>query len=51
VLKLKPDDFRSMSLGEFCLAMDGHMMTVGGGKKPLKWNDVLDLKDKTNVTN
>lgn len=52
VLKLRVDDFWNMSLGEFCLAMDGHIMAQGGqAKKPLKWNDVLDEMDRVNVTN
>ena len=42
MLKLRPDEFRSMSMGEFSLALDGHLMTVGIKKSDLTWNDVLE---------
>ncbi len=48
MLKLKPDDFRAMSIGEFALAMDGHLMSIGAKKKGATWNDVLEAEAKAN---
>jgi len=44
VLKFTPDQFRAMSPGEFILAMDGHLMSIGAYKSGLSWNDVLELE-------
>jgi len=42
VLKLSPDVFRKMSIGEFICAVDGHVLMNGGGKKGVTKNELLE---------
>ena len=46
MLKYKPDEFRSLSMGEFTLALEGYGMANGTYKgDKLTWNDVLDAEE------
>lgn len=43
MLKLSPDSFRAMSVCEFCLAVDGHMMASGVKQEGITKNEVLEM--------
>lgn len=44
MLKYTPEQFRSMSLGEFMMAMDGQAMANGTYKRGMSWNEVLEME-------